>query len=61
MLKVVKPHHYSKKEKSAFRRNNSWAILEENSRSKRYKNLEWLKKGQLQGCAIRKIEGSPML
>ena len=44
MLKVVKQHHYSKKEKSAFRRNNSWAVLEEHSRSKRYKNLEWLKK-----------------
>ena len=44
MLKVVKRHHYSKKEKSAFRRNNSWAVLEEHRRSKRYKNLEWLKK-----------------
>ena len=44
MLKVVKLHHYSKKEKSAFRRNNSWAVLEEHSRSKRYKDLVWLKK-----------------
>ena len=44
MLKVVKPHHYSKKEKSTFRRNNSWAVLEEHNRSKRYKNLDSLKK-----------------
>ena len=49
MLKVVKPHHYSKKEK--FRAlsgqttmNYSWAVLEEHSRSKRYEDLEWLKK-----------------
>ena len=39
MLKVVKPHHYSKKEQSTFRRNNSWAVLEEHNRSKRYKDL----------------------
>ena len=52
MLKVVnsKLHHYSKKEKSTFRRNNSWAVLEEHNRSKRYKDLgvtekkgNWLK------------------
>ena len=41
MLKVVnsKLHHYSKKEKSTFRRNSSWAVLEEPDRSKRYKDL----------------------
>ena len=52
MLKVVnsKLHHYSKKEKITFRRYNSWAVLEEHNRSKRYKDLgvtekkgNWLK------------------
>ena len=52
MLQVVnsKLHHYSRREKSTFRRNNSWAVLEEHSRSKRYKDLgvtgkngNWLK------------------
>ena len=52
MLQVVKSklHHYSKKEKSTFRRYNSWAVLEEHNRSKRYKDLgvtekkgNWLK------------------
>ena len=41
MLQFVnsKLHHYSKKEKSTFRRNNSWAVLEEHNRSKRCKDL----------------------
>ena len=52
MLKVVnsKLHHYSRKEKITFRRYNSWAVLEEHNRSKRYKDLgvtekkgNWLK------------------
>lgn len=40
MLKVAKPHHCRKKEKSAFRRNNFMAVFEECVRSKRYKDLK---------------------
>ena len=41
MLKVVnsKLHHYSRKEKITFRRYNSWAVLEEHNRSKKYQDL----------------------
>ena len=45
MLKVVKPHHYSKKEKSAFRRNNSWAVWRNTAEVRDIKTWSGWKKG----------------
>ena len=43
MLKLVKPHHYSKKEKSASKRNKFMSSF----RVRDKKTWEWLKKGRL--------------